>query len=255
MSDNPAMAIDDYVVDESWTRNELNNLLDGEAHPNSLLSAKSEKVLAEFACLIHSKSKDLSPEQKEQVIKWLKKWKLKDKPLRRNQNIQGSPDFEDALNKIRNSKEQKTLEKKAYVKTIWARLWAILFFIFAIILIGVFVSDTHIAWYWKTLCLIITLAFMVVSDLLQDEATKLYKEQEQRNLWEGIRSAETVAELREAGLFAYLPNSMYETGKPFNQELALETMRAEQKRLSDALYRDPSNYLEKFALEANLSNL
>lgn len=255
MTDNPAMTIDDYVVDKSWTRNELNNLLDENASPNSQLSVKSEKVLAEFACLIHSKSKDLSPEQTEQVIKWLKKWKLKDKPLSRNLNIQGSPDFGDSLDKIRNSKEQKDLEKKAYIKTLWARLWAVLFAISAVIFIGVIVSDTHIAWYCTTLCLIITLAFMVVGDLLQDEATKLYKEQEQRNLWEGIRSAETVAELRDAGIFAYLPNSMFETGKPFNQELALEAMRAEQERLSDALYRDPTSYLEKLSLDYYLKTL
>lgn len=243
MTDRPAMTINDYVIDESCDREIQNNLLDEDGQPNHKLTESREIALAEFASLVHLKARNLNSEQIEQVIKWLKTWKLRNKQYSRNLDSKNTKTFDEILETIKTSKEQITLEKRAYRKTLWARLWIIAFAIFAMISISLIFLKTDTAWYWTVITIAISFGLFGLSDILQEEAIKLYKEQEQKNLWESIRKAETVEELRDAGLFAYLPNTLFEPLKHFNQDVALDNMKSEKERLSDALYRDPSAFL------------
>lgn len=243
MTDRNAMTINEYVIDESYNREIQNDLLDKDGQPNPKLREAREIALAEFASLVHLKAGNLSSEQIEQVIKWLKTWKLRNRPFTRSMDMKNTKTFDEVLKTIKTSKEQITLEKRAYRKTLWARLWFIAFAIFAIISISLIFLKTDAAWYWTVITIAISLALFGLSDVLQEEAIKLYKEQEQKNLWESIRKAETVEELRDAGLFAYLPNTFFEPLKYFNQDEALDKMKSEKERLSDALYRDPSAFL------------
>lgn len=235
----------DYVIDETWSQNENNRLLEDESgEPNPTLESTQHRALAELAASVHKYARHLSAEQTEQVIRWLKQWKLRGQPLLHSDGDPRRQSFLTALEQLRNNKEQKDLQRKAYLKTVWSRLWGVVFVLAVLATISAFATE-DVGWGWRIGGVAISLILLFVSDAFLIQGVELYKEQDQRHLFQSFRKAETVAELRDAGLFAYIPEATYIQGQPFSNHSAKVAMRAEQERFSDALYRDPDYYLAK----------
>ncbi|MBK4736799.1 hypothetical protein [Noviherbaspirillum pedocola] len=209
--------------------------------PRDDLETRSDIALAELAATVHKNAPGLISSDFELVIGWLKTWKLHDRTFKRSSPGTKHVDFYNRLEELKNSGEQKDLQKRAYRKTLWSRLWAMLFGVsLAVTCILFFSSD--VAWYWKTASLIVTVFLFIFSDILLENGIKLYKEQDRRYILASIREAESVVELSDAGLFGYLPGTST-SDKSYSEAEAVERMRKERDKLTDALYRDSGEYL------------
>jgi len=210
-------------------------LLNWEGNRSPELVGTSTIALAQIAEVIHQKAKFLSPDQSEEVVRWVKAWKLKGKPMRANHEIYA------IMNDIRNSPEQLILQRKSYAQTIWSRLVGLLFSIsLAITLFLGFARD--FSWYSMAACLIVNLALFVFSDRFTVKALIIAKEQDRRYFYQCLRTAQSIYELNVAGLFGYIPGTD-PNDAGYTEERWLDATTAERDRFSDALYFDPTSYM------------
>lgn len=232
------MAVD-FVVDETRKRRENNELLDPETGlPNPGLVTKSEKALAEVAAAINKNIDLLSANQLEQVAGWAKQCKIS-----KSHGESGSRnDFYATLDVLRNSAEQKELQARTYWKMFAAWLSGV---VFALVLLGMGIANwtnTSLGWGWGFgLGVVLVIAYVLMATFGK-ESLLWAKEQDRKYALASLRKARTVYELNEAGLFAYLRNTQF--GEPgFEDKLAMQNIRAEVARLTDALYNDPEGWL------------
>ncbi|CAM2161544.1 putative SMODS and SLOG-associating 2TM effector domain-containing protein [Paraburkholderia sacchari] len=190
--------------------------------------------LADVAASIHAHARELSDDQLEQTIQWLKAIKMRDRVSSRP-----SDEFFSVLSELRNSPEQIELQRRGHRKLLLAKGVSMLLGFVLIAAVGLVIARSWVA---LGLAVIVALALFVVGERGTVTAIKIFKEQEQRHLWTSIRHARTVAESNQAGIFAYLRGATF--GTPgFSEEGARAAMRAERERLTDALYADPDYYL------------
>lgn len=229
----------DYVVDETLTRKENNDLLDLDTGlPNPGLTSRSEIALAAVAASLHEHQDTLSEDQLEQIAGWAKRWKIS-----RSRRQGGSRnDFFAVLDVLQKSDEQEALVKTTYWKLLASWVSGL---VFAIALLALAIGnwgDVDIGWGWQAgLGIMLFIAYICTSGFLTD-ALLLAKEQDRRYALTSLRKASTVYELNQAGLFTYLPNTSHsEPG--FDDRIAMRVIRDEVERLTDALYNDPECWL------------
>jgi hypothetical protein len=206
-------------------------LLTLEGVPQDDLSKDSVAALAALAAAVNSNAHRLSPEQLEQAVRWLKRWKAakQDMPPR-----QGD-EFSLLVKRNRELSEQVALQSRAYRLSWVSRLAFLAAVVVGLTSVGTFLGEAS-PWAWISLGLLAVLA-LVASDAAYVKSTKASKEQEQRNLWKSVRLARSVGELNTAGLFAYLPGTTWGVGERFDDRVSKHAQKAEAERLSDALYR------------------
>lgn len=230
----------DYVVDETLTRKTNNELLDpdtGEPNPN--LTSPSEQALAEIAAVLHRNTDKLTTKQLEQVAGWAKKLKLRNRVESRQ-----TREFFMVLKRLRESSEQKLLQSRAARKF----LFAVLFGAAALALMvggAIAIWGFDAGWGTRSVLAVFTLLALGFADSSLKEGNLICKEQDRRYAMFSLRAANSVAELNEAGLFAYIPNTQY--GEPgFDEKKAHGLMQKEVERLTDALYTDPELWLSRY---------
>lgn len=229
----------DYVVDETLRRKDNNNLLDPDTGvPNPELTSPSEKALAEVAAALHKNLGALSGKQLEQVASWAKRWKL----VKSRKQTGTRNDFFAILDVLKNSAEQKKLQKK----TLWKLLFgAMAGAVFAVALLSMAIanwSDNDLGWGWQFGLGVVLFVGYVLTTTFVTDALLIAKEQDRRYALASLRKAQSVVELNEAGLFAYLPKTrLEEVG--FEDKEAMQIIRGEVERLTDALYNDPDDWL------------
>lgn len=243
------MHTEDYLADPTHSRDGENNLLEDDSLPNPRLTDYQDKALANLAAAIHKNAPLLSAEQAEMVIKWLKSWKARRQPLKREQGHSNGFHFSQVLKQLRESPEQVDLQKRAYRLTIWARLWGLAFALCGAITIGMFFVDGPIAWYWWLLIGAADLICLGTSDECLKRSTVLSKEQDRRYFLQSIREAQTLSELLDAGLFSHHPR-VYIPGQPYDMIREREAVREMQEKLTDALYRDTDDYMSTWYLKS-----
>ena len=237
----------DYVIDETYQREGENQLLNDKGDgPNLNLTNRREAALAALAAAIHVNARHLGPEQIEQAIGWLKTWKLQHVPLSRPDGNSGQG-FYEVLEKLKTNAEQTDLQKRARKHIHLAYLTGLGLALSAAVTLAMFFIGS-VAWYFWVVATVVNWYFYIKTDMSILAAALLYKEQDRKYGFASIRQAETVVELLEAGIFAYIPGTAYEVGQEFNDTQARRWMKAERDRLTDALYRDPNGYLSARAL-------
>lgn len=208
-------------------------LLDESGRPLAGLPPSSSG-LADVAASIHAHAGELSADQCEQAIHWLKALKTKDSAAARP-----ASEFPAVLNELRNSLEQIDLQRRGHRKLWLAKGISILL---ALVLAGAVGLAIAHNWLVLGMALVVALALFVVAERCTVSAIRIFKEQEQRYLWASIRQARSVSEINQAGIFAYLHGATF--GTPgFSAAGARAAMQAERERLADALYADPDDYL------------
>lgn len=228
----------DYVADPTFKRRENNQLIDPDtAEPNPELTDKSERAMAEIAAVFHRNAPSLTPAQLEQVATWAKRWKLGVA----GRLVESRPDYWSVLEALRNSVEQKSLQDKAVVKLLKSGFFCAVSLALAVVSIyAVWVLD--FGWGWRAALAAPLLTSMWWADSAMREGQSIAKEQDRRYALASLRSAKTVSELNQAGLFTYMPHTAY--GEPgFDERRAMKLIRAEVERLTDALYSDRDGWL------------
>lgn len=243
MYSDDAMAPDDYVVDESYGRDGNNNLLDFDSFgPNPELTKESERALAEIAAVINMNARHLEKQQFEIAITWLKKWKLGYDPTR----CEGSHQtFHAILDGIRNSAEQRELQRRAAWKLIFGAVLAALLLLSLAINTLLIYSDDGLSWGGRFVGALVGLALFWFADDFLKKAQVLAKEQERRFGLESLRCAKTVLEVNMAGAFAYIPGTSADEPN-FDEKYATQQMAKAREALTDALYCDPDGYLARW---------
>lgn len=253
MRSDDRMGPDDYVVDETYKRDGNNYLLDLDSlgsnptitdfeslGPNPTLKDEGGRALAEIAAVINRNARHLENLQYEMVITWLKKWKLGHDPARREGSHR---DFHAILERVRNSAEQRELQRKTAWKLMSGVVFGALFLLSLAIAIMTHVAD-GVGWGWKLFSAVVTIGlFGFANDFLRTMQI-LAKEQDRRFGLESLRSAKTVTEVTLAGLFSYLPGTSADEPN-FDEIHARRAMAKAREALTDALYCDPDDYLAR----------
>lgn len=111
-------------------------------------------------------------------------------------------DFHDILDQIRDSPEQLRM-RQTQTMLMW-KSWA-LFFLFALILAGAISTWSLGRPWWMTIGLVVvSVAILIGARYFSAQALLCAKEQERRYVLACLRAAQTIDELSEAGLFAWL---------------------------------------------------
>jgi hypothetical protein len=233
------MTPEDYtIVDEG----RVLGLLDYDGQPYPELLAGARAPLARLAASIQAEAPRLTATECERAASWVKQWKFMHQPIP-HREASGPDSFYQIVEGIKDSREQIDLQNIAVLHLRKSHAWVSAAGAVAGIPIASFFI-TGIAWYWSGFGLAI--AYWIYSKRSRSpilDAVRVWKEQEQRNLWLAIRAAATVHELQIAGLFAYLPDAENSPGKHFDEKKAANALRAERDRLTDALYRDPDLWI------------
>lgn len=243
------MNIDDYVADERYTRSGDTNWLIhkeyGEIQPNPKLTRDTEKALAEIAAVIHKNAPILEAEQLEQGVRWLKSWRYRVNPERAQRR--DIYEYHSLLDKIRDSPAQVKLQNKALIQLVIAGLFtSAALVMFVVQCIAHWYSDGA-AWYWQVLNILVFIGFYSGARTFMIKGLMTAKEQDRRYVMASIRAATTAMEINASGLFAYLPGTVWEAGQQGDSERAHESMCIARERLTDALYRDPEDYLGAYS--------
>lgn len=247
------LEVHDYLVDETYGQKKNNHLLDDTGAPNPEIAEPEQRALAELAAAVHRNARLLTASQSEQAIRWLKRWKLRNRVPKREHSTTDMQ-FLQLMNRLKGSRENKPVLKRAYRQTLWARLWGALFAVSAAVTLLLFFDDS-VRWYWRVFAVAVSLTLLVASDVVTSRAAGAYAEYGKRHLLQCIREAETIDELSEAGLFDYVPGARYERDKPFDLETSKAAIREARERLADALYSDPGYFVTPTGLEAMLKSL
>ena len=243
MYSDDAMAPDDYVVDETYERDGNNYLLEFSGFgPNPELTAESERALAEIAAAINRNARHLDRRQFEMAITWLKNWKLGYDPTRREGSHR---EFHAILDEIRNSAEQRELQRKAAWKLIFGVVFGALMLLSLVINAVITYSVEDVSWGWKLLGAVVAIALFWFADDFLKKAQILAKEQDRRFGLESLRCAKTVIEVNMAGAFAYIPGTSADDPN-FDEKCATQQMANAREALTDALYCDPDGYLARW---------
>lgn len=248
MSKRDALEINDYLIDETVVGRDENNLLDWDSEgPAEHVRAMSHVALAEIAAAMHKNARHLSAEQLEQGVRWLKKWKLQDKGWRRYEAPNGSFAYSFILDKLRVAPEQAKLQRQGFVKLTLACMAALTFFLFAAAAIALMFVDGY-SWYWRAAAAVVAVGLLAITEKLLRQGIIVFKEQDRRYALHSLREAVNVVDLIEGGLFSYIPGTMLEPGKNYDETIARKAMRNERERLADVLYTDPDDYLDLWQL-------
>lgn len=97
----------DYVVDETLTRKDNNNLLDDDGRPNAQLTSCAEIALANVAAMLNKHTDVLSWQQLEQVVSW-------DKCLKKSKTWARATARDDLC--VRREALRKSSEHRAFTK-------------------------------------------------------------------------------------------------------------------------------------------
>lgn len=235
----------DYVLDETFRRQENNRLLDADgAGVNPALRDASECALAAIADAVHTHARHLRPEQAELAVKWLKKWKLRSSSPPAYDSRRATEAFWDKLEALKISPEQVRLQRVAARHATWSRVWGVAFALVLALLAGVALAGG--GWMWCTFLAAVGLGTLVANERSLVKALMAAKDQDRRYLMQSIRTANTVSEMLNAGICAYIPGVLYE-GPSYDERYAKQQMAAERERLTDALYLDPDDYLDPYS--------
>lgn len=234
----------DYVIDETYRRQVNNNLLNVDGSVNSELSSPDELALAAIANAVHTQALQLTPAQTELAVKWLKTWKLKDSSSLDSNEIRTTEAFSDKLNELKNTPEQLRLQRTAAGYATKSRIWGVAFAVMLALLAGLAVSGA--GWVWCLFAAAIAIGTLVASERSLVRALMAAKDQDRRYLMQSFRAANTVTELLNAGICAYIPGVLH-TGPNYDEQVAKAAMADECERLTDALYRDPEGHLDPYS--------
>jgi len=240
-----AVEVDDYLLDETMPTGAVRLLDYGGGLAEDL--PIHAVPLAKIAAAIHENARFLSPAQHEQAIRWLKAWKLRDVPIKTNKLV-FEHQFARRLDAVKTSTAQNRLIAKAHIKSIWSRVFAALLAIAAVVVVVIYGAHSW-RWYEAAGAGIVLWLFYSLSSKFNTKALQLAKEQDRRYFLDSLREGQTVSELNEAGLFAYVPDTMPEQGKTFSWVKSVLAMRRAQEQLSDALYTDPESFLVPSVLD------
>ncbi len=248
MDKREALEINDYLIDETVVGRDENKLLDWNSDgPAEHVRAKSHVALAEIAAAIHKNARHLNAEQLEQGVRWLKKWKLQDKGWRRYEAPNGSFAYSFILDKLRVAPEQAKLQRQGFVKLALAGAATLTFLLVAATAIALMFGD-RFSLYWRVAAAAVAVGLLAITKKLLRQGIEVFKEQDRRYALQSLREAVNVVDLIEGGLFSYIPGTMLEPGKNYDQLVARKAMRDERERLADVLYTDPDNYLDLWQL-------
>jgi hypothetical protein len=197
--------------------------LDGERPENA--------ALALLAAAIHRAGPELNAKQLEQAARWLKDWKFEKQPPVRRETY-GPGGFYNFVGEIRDSAEQGLLHNQAFQTARAAHGWAAL--AGAAVCFGVMNFVINYSYWFFSLAAFVLAWWTYRWKCLPTarRAALVWKEQEQRNLFTAVRSAETLVQSNLAGLFAWVPEAQ---------------MGAEVERIRDALYRDPDGWADSLS--------
>ena len=233
------MEIEDYRTWRLVPDDRTDQLLDPDTgEPTKLTFGSKDEPIARVAATLHATAASLSTEDCERIIGWLKTVKRERLPQPPSRDIWT---FDKAVGELRDSPSQTEMMRKAYRHGRAASAWAVLAFVIAGTAVACALAP-GIGWFWAVITFVIAIVIYIRGGQRRlFEAALVWKEQEQRHLWESIRAARTVQELSHAGLFAFLSGASF--GPGYDEATAVVAMRRERDRLTDALYYDPDWWL------------
>ncbi|SAL17464.1 hypothetical protein AWB68_00500 [Caballeronia choica] len=237
-----AVEVDDYSWDDPVHDSTL-RLLDYRGAVADEIPGQAVPM-AKIAAAIHESARYLTADQHEQVIGWLKTWKLCDIPRKYNESTFESQ-FARRLNWLKASEMQTGLLSKVKWSLFAAKACAILLALCAATVAVVFFDGHTWRWYESFGAFVVFVAIYAICSTFDTKAQLAAKEQDRRYFLASLREAQTVSELSQAGLFAFIPESTPQPGRPFNEWASVLAMRSAQEHLSDALYTDPDWFLRR----------
>lgn len=204
-------------------------LLDFEGNPNQDVPADSA-ALANLAAAIHQCAHQLSPAQLEAAVSWLKTWKInRTLPPRRD-----FAEYSNALDRLRNTLEQKELQSRARRMMLVSKLLTVLLGVCAVGVWVLFDAQTW-RWYEMTAAAVVLLGIFIAVTTFDTRALVIAKEQDRKYFLSCLREAQSDDELLRAGLYAYFDNPLKRSAEALGR-LARDRVH---EQLSDALYRKP----------------
>jgi hypothetical protein len=215
------------------------SLLDSDGQPTTEALAGRHRSLARLAAAIQAEAPNLNPVECEYVVRWMKHWKYEPRDLRYDV-FQRRSAYLGLTEEIWKSPDIKQGNKMAGRHVLVHDGWMLLAFAVACVTLGSYFAP-DVRWYWSVAGAPIVLGAYIKASLSLEQARSAWAQQERRHLWRWIRNAETLDDLDTAGLFTETLD-MDITAKAFDKT-SLATCRAIRERLSDALYRDPTDRL------------
>jgi hypothetical protein len=220
----------DYRVDET---------LIGEAEPqgNQLLDEDGgarpydnprHAGLAAIAEAIDKHAVDLSPDDLEKAVWWLKDWQMGQ--ARWYRKYESTFQYAEAIRALQKTCDFLQFEKRArrYILTShFAAAGAV------VLLLGVVATWSDRGW-WVLAWGFGALVMLGLASTLTDSARREWQTQDRQYFLSCLRKAECVEDLIDAGLFAHHED----TNQPVDQQKSTLALRRMQRQLGTALYYD-----------------
>lgn len=237
MSDYRAYERWDYRIDETLVGEdepESNQLLDEDGFARCYENPR-HAGLAAVAETLEKHAADLSPDDLEKVVWWLKDWQMgQARWYRKNDAVF---QYAQAMRNLKETRDFRRFEKRARRYILGSHFVAVAA---VVLLAGVVATWSDPGW-WVLAWGFGTLAMLGVASGCRDSARHEWQVQDRQYFLGCLRKAECVEDLMDAGLFAYHEDTMQLQDR-HKSRVAMLRM---QRQLATALYYDYDRFIRE----------
>ena len=235
----------DYRVNDLAGDSPQNLLLDLTGEPLPPSSGPGVAGLAEIAAALHRHASDMTAEQFEKVVWWVKDWKMHRSGSTRSGN--SDAEFRRSMDALKATSEHRRYDRLARTYT-WISHFAVVAALLMLTGAGA-AWASQFQWQLVLTAVVGAGAFLLAATYCHGAVRKQWKEQDRSYFLQCLRLSRCTQDLGEAGLFQHQPDTKAVTKMRSADDMAtLERgMRAMQLQLADAMYFDHDHYLRESA--------